>query len=182
MPSDKFRPVSEEQVYSSSLLRVCLATFEGPGGTRFQRDVVRHPGAVIVVPVDEATREVVLVRQYRAPLDAELLEVPAGKRDVEGEPTEVTAARELEEEAGLRAGRLDLVGHFFNSPGFSDEETWCFLARDLKPVADSRQGIEEQHMTVERHRLGDVGAMVSRGEIVDAKTIVGLFLAQAALA
>ncbi len=182
MPSEKFRPVSEEPVYSSSLLRVYAARFEGPGGAHFTRDVVRHPGAVIVVPLDEASGEVVLVRQYRAPLDSELLEVPAGKRDVVGEPTEVTAARELEEEAGLQAGRMELIGHFYNSPGFSDEETWCYLARDLRQVPDGRQGIEEQHMTVERHLMSEVLAMVRRGDIVDAKTIVGLLLAQAALA
>jgi 8-oxo-dGTP pyrophosphatase MutT (NUDIX family) len=181
LASERFRRVSEKPVYESSLLRVFIGTFEAPDGTRFDRDVVRHPGAVVVVPVDEPTGEVVLVRQYRAPLDAELLEVPAGKRDVPDEPTAVTAARELAEETGLEPGRLELLGHFYNSPGFSDEESWCYLARDLEAVPEARHGIEEQYMTVERHKLSDVGRLVTSGEITDAKTIVGLFLARAAL-
>ena len=181
MPSANFRKVGERTIYQGHMLQVAQGTFEGPGGERFERDLVHHPGAVLVVPVDERTDEVVFVRQYRAPLDVELLEVPAGKRDVTGEPPEVTAVRELAEETGLEAGRLDLIGHFYNSPGFSDEESWCFLARDLKEVADARHGIEEQHMTVERYPFSQVGELVRDGQITDAKTIVGLFLAQAEL-
>jgi len=181
LPSAEFRKVSERPVYQGSLLNVALGTFEGPGGQRFERDLVHHPGAVVVVPYDGATGDVVLVRQYRAPLDTELLEIPAGRRDVEGEPTATTAARELAEETGLEAGRLELIGHFFNSPGFSDEESWCYLARDLRPVPLSRHSIEEEHMTVERHQLADVHGLIASGEITDAKTIVGLFLGLAAL-
>jgi ADP-ribose pyrophosphatase len=181
LASANFRKVSERPVYQSGWLNVAVGTFEGPGGRRFDRDLVHHPGAVVVVPYDDATGQVVLVRQYRAPLDAELLEVPAGKRDVVGEPNEVTAARELAEETGLEAKSLELIGHFFNSPGFSDEETWCYLARDLNVVADSRHGIEEQHMTVERHSLAQLPELVGSGQIVDAKTMVALFLAQAVL-
>jgi len=181
LPSAKFRKTSERPVYQSSLLNVALGTFEGPGGEHFERDLVHHPGAVVVVPYDDATGEVVLVRQYRAPLDTELLEIPAGKRDVVGEPKEVTAARELAEETGLEAGGLALIGHFFNSPGFSDEETWCYLARDLRPVPLSHHSIEEAHMTVERYRLSDAPQLIASGEITDAKTIIGLFLAPSAL-
>jgi ADP-ribose pyrophosphatase len=111
----------------------------------------------------------------------ELLELPAGKRDVKEEPLELTAARELAEETGLEAGRLDLIGHFFNSPGFCDEESWCYLARDLLPVPGSRHGIEEEHMTVERYSLSSVDALIRSGAITDAKTIVGLLLARAVI-
>jgi len=181
LASDNFRKVGERSVYGSGLLSVAVGTFEGPDGKRFERDVVHHPGAVVVVPIDEATGEVVLVRQYRAPLDMELLEVPAGTRDVKGEPTSVTAARELAEEAGLSAGRLDLIGQFYSSPGFSDEESWCYLARDLSTVPDERHGIEEQLMSVERFKFAEVGALVRSGKIADAKTIVAFFLARAVL-
>lgn len=181
MAPAKFRKISERPVYDSALLHVAVASFEGPGGARFERDIVHHPGAVVIVPFDEATGEVVLVRQYRAPLDKELLEVPAGKRDVRDEPPELTAARELAEEAGLEAGRLELVGRFYNSPGFSDEESWCYLARELKPVPDARHGIEEQHMTVERVKFADAKKLVRSGEITDAKTIVAFYLAEDAL-
>ena len=181
MPSAKFRKLGERPLYDTSLLHIALGSFEGPDGEHFERDIVHHPGAVIIVPVDEATDEVVLVRQYRAPLDMELLELPAGKRDVKEEALELTAERELAEETGLEAGRLELIGHFYNSPGFCDEESWCFLARDLRPVPGSRHGIEEEHMTVERHPFSGVSEFVRSGAITDAKTIVGLLLAQAAL-
>jgi len=181
LPSADFRKLGERSVYRSNLLDVTLSTFEGPGGERFERDVVHHPGAVVVVPYDDQTGEVVLVRQFRAPLVGELLEIPAGKRDVKGEPNDVTAARELAEETGLAASDWSLIGHFYNSPGFSDEESWCYLARGLSAVPDSRHGIEEQHMTVERHLLSDVPRLVHSGEITDAKTIIGLLLARSEL-
>ena len=122
------------------MVSLAVGTFESPDGHRFERDIVHHPGAVVMVPYDERTGEVVFVRQYRAALDQALLEVPAGKRDVEGEPPEVTAVRELAEETGLEAGSWQLVGRFYNSPGFSDEESWCYLARDLRAVPDEPSG------------------------------------------
>jgi len=182
LPSAKFHKVAERPAYRSSLLDVVVATFEGPDGERFDRDIVHHPGAVVVVPLDEERGEVTFVRQYRAPIDTELLEVPAGKRDVQEEPPEVTAARELAEEVGMQAGRLELIGHFYSTPGFCDEELWCFLGRDLSPVPTARQGIEEQHMTLERYPLSGVPEMVRAGVIKDAKTIVSLYMTQLALA
>ncbi len=122
-----------------------------------------------------------MVRQFRAAVDGDLLEVPAGKRDVDGEATEVTAARELAEEVGRRAGRLDLLARFYNSPGFSDEFTWLYLAQDLSSVPLDRQGAEEQHMTIEEVPLAAVPGMIRAGEIVDAKSIIGLTLTAAQL-
>ncbi|HVF75478.1 MAG TPA: NUDIX hydrolase [Acidimicrobiales bacterium] len=169
-----FRKLSERERFRGSLISVATATFAGPDG-EFERDVVHHPGAVSVVPLlDDGT--VILVRQYRAAIEADLLEIPAGKRDVDGEPPEETAARELVEEVGMKAGRLELLAEFYNSPGFCDEHSWVFLGRDLTECANDLQGIEEQHMTVERVALADVPAMVARGEITDAKTIIGLSL------
>ena len=176
-----FSKLSERIVFSGSLISVAEATFRGPDGDTFTRDVVHHPGAVDVVPVlDDGAGgyTVVMVRQYRAAVDKELLEIPAGKRDVQGEAVELTAARELEEEIGMRAGRLDLLGHFLNSPGFCDEESYLFLARDLSPCTSSAQGVEEQHMTVERVGLDDVPDLIARGELMDAKSIIGLLLAR----
>ena len=126
--------------------------------------------------------EVVLVRQYRAAVDLEILEIPAGKRDVAGEAPEITAHRELAEEVGLTAGRLVKLAEFYNSIGFSDELSHVFLGTDLTPVPDDRQGEEEEHMTVERIRLDDVPALVAAGELVDAKTVIGLLMAREHLA
>jgi len=170
-----FRKLSERELYRGSLIRVGTATFSGPDGDEFERDVVHHPGAVSVVPLlDDGT--VVLVRQYRAAIDADLLEIPAGKRDVADEPPEETAHRELAEEIGMKAGRMDKLAEFYNSPGFCDERSWVFLARDLSECGTDLQGIEEQHMTVERVALADVPSLIARGEITDAKTIIGLAL------
>jgi len=176
-----FRRRDEREVHRGHLISVVVATIVGPDGDEFERDVVHHPGAVSVVPVVEGGRDVVLVRQYRAAVDAELLEIPAGVCDVDGEAPEVTAHRELAEEVGMRAGRLEKLAEFYNSPGFCDERGWVFLARDLEACDSSLQGVEEEHMTVERVALEDVPAMVASGAIVDAKTIIGLVLARQAL-
>jgi ADP-ribose pyrophosphatase len=172
-----FRKLAETEVYRSSLITVATARFQGPAGTEFERDIVHHPGAVVVVPLT-AVGTVLMVRQFRAAVGTELLEVPAGKRDVADEPTAVTAARELAEEVGREAGRLELLARFYNSPGFSDELSWLYLARDLTKVPERRQGPEEQHMTVEEVALADVPDMIDAGEIVDAKSIIGLTLAR----
>ena len=181
MSPSVFRVTGEREVWRSSLLRLLSVTVEGPGSS-FERDVVRHPGAVSVVPVVDDGTAVLMVRQYRAPLDADLLEIPAGKRDVAGEPPDVTARRELEEEVGMRAGRLEKLAQFYNSPGFCDEYSFLFLALDLEPVESSAHSEEEQHMTIERVLLDDVPAMIADGRLVDGKSIIGLCLAREALA
>ncbi|MDP8992936.1 MAG: NUDIX hydrolase [Actinomycetota bacterium] len=162
------------------MIEVATGRFSSPDGDEFERELVHHPGAVSVVPVLDGDR-VVLLRQYRAAVDRELLEIPAGKLDVEGEGAEATARRELEEELGLRAGRLDKLAEFYNSPGFSDEHSVVFLGRDLERCETSLQGVEEQHMTMEEVDLERVPDLIARGEIVDAKTIIGLCLAREAM-
>jgi ADP-ribose diphosphatase len=170
-----FRKVDETEIYRGSLIQVGRARFEAPDGETFERDIVHHPGAVVVVPLTDADT-VLMVRQFRAAVGGDLLEIPAGKRDVAGEPTEVTAARELAEEVGRRPGSLELLATFYNSPGFCDELSWLYLATDLEPVALDRQGAEEQHMTIEEVALSAVPALVADRRIVDAKSIIGLSL------
>ncbi len=176
-----FRKLGERSVWRGPLIEVAVGRFAAPDGEEFERDVVHHPGAVSVVPVVEGGRAVLLVRQYRAAIDRELLEIPAGKRDVENEAPEATARRELEEEVGMRAGRVEKLAEFYNSPGFCDEHSVVYLAVDLDPCPTSKQGVEERHMSVEQVDLDDVAALVSSGRIVDAKTIIGLSLAAEAL-
>jgi 8-oxo-dGTP pyrophosphatase MutT (NUDIX family) len=170
-----FEKIGERVVHEGAVVTFTVGTFRSPDGVVLERDVVKHPGAVSVVPVDGD--EVILVRQYRAALGRDLLEIPAGKRDVPGEPPEATAARELEEEIGMRAATLLPLAEFYNSAGFSDEYSYVYLATGLERGEQSLQGVEEQHMTVERHRLDDVPAMIASHELVDAKTIIGLLLA-----
>ena len=170
-----FAKTGERLVHQGRVVSLGIADFAGPDGTTFTRDVVHHPGAVSAVPLlDDGT--VVLVRQYRAPLERAVLEIPAGIRDVDGEDPAATAERELVEEVGLRPARLELLSVFHNSPGCSDEEVWVFLATELESVPHDRQGREEQHMTVEHVAIDDVPARIAAGEITDAKTIIGLTL------
>ncbi len=170
-----FHKAGERPIYTGHVISLASGTFVAPDGTAFERDIVHHPGAVSVVPV--LGDEVILVRQYRASIDRDLLEIPAGKRDVDGEAPEATAHRELEEEVGYRAGTLVELAEFYNSPGFCDEHSHVFLGLDLEPTAVSAQGIEEEHMTIERVPLDAVVDLIARRELTDAKSIIGLTLA-----
>ena len=181
--SGSFRPVGEERtLHRGHVLHLVEADFEAPDGSTFTREVVRHPGAVSIVPLMDDGETVVCVRQYRAALDELLLEIPAGKLDVVGEDIEVCAARELEEEVGYRAATLERLTTFRNSAGFCDERSHIFLATGLLRTGTDHQGIEEAHMTVEHVRLADVAAMIADGRITDAKTMIGLTLTSARLA
>ena len=174
-----FRRVDEEVVHDG-WLTVVKGTFRGDEGEPFEREYVRHKGAVAVVALDGS--DIVLVRQYRAALDADLLEIPAGLLDVDGEAPEAAARRELEEEVGLRAdGDLELLTRYHVGAGFSDHTVTIYLARRTEACDHDRQGPEEQEMTVERIALGDVPALVEGGSITDSKTIIGLLLAHARL-
>jgi 8-oxo-dGTP pyrophosphatase MutT (NUDIX family) len=137
------------------------------------RDVIRHPGSAAAVPWDGC--RVHLVRQYRAALGSALLELPAGKLDVPGEPPRETARRECEEELGLRPGRVTLLHAAHTSPGFTDELTWVYLAEDLERVPASPQGVEEAGATAASFDLDEVAALLAAGSFRDAKTILGLY-------
>ena len=143
---------------------------------------MRSPGAVAVVPLvfdAEGNPSVVLVEQYRPPYERAILEIPAGMRDVAGEPTEETARRELAEEAGLAPGRLELLIELYPSPGHDR------LGHDDLPghrlharAAASCTGPEEEHSRLLHVPLEDALAMIDDGRIADAKTVVGLLLTE----
>jgi ADP-ribose pyrophosphatase len=142
------------------------------GTETYSRLAIRHPGAVAVVAQVDGT--VLLIDQYRAPVARSLLEIPAGKLDVTGEPPEVTAGRELEEEAGYRAGRLEHIFDFYTAPGFTDEHMHLFAAYDLVPVAATPHGPEERAAEIVRVPVGEVPALLGSGRVRDAKTLIGL--------
>jgi 8-oxo-dGTP pyrophosphatase MutT (NUDIX family) len=173
----EFAKVGEEVIHEGHVVTLVEATFTDPSGERFTREVVQHPGAVSVVPLLADGATVALVRQFRAAIGAHMLEIPAGKLDVEGEGREAAAARELEEEIGQRAGRLVKLADFHPTAGFCDELATVYLGLDLEACDSSAQGVEEQHMTIEHVALADVPAMIADGRLTDAKTIIGLTLA-----
>ncbi|HEY8217071.1 MAG TPA: NUDIX hydrolase [Acidimicrobiia bacterium] len=173
-----FRVVDTATRVRSTFLELVEATIESDDGDTFTRTIVRHPGAVTVVPITD-DGDVLLVRQYRAAAGRDILEAPAGKRDVHGEPPEETGRRELEEEVGHRAGRMVLLAEAFTSPGFCDEYAYIYAALDLTPLASTYAATaEEAAMTVERFPLAEVDDLIARRDLVDATTIVGVLLAR----
>ena len=171
-----FRRQSARSLHSWAVWDLVELVIESPRGERFVRTYVDSPGAVAVVALDERGA-VTLVRQYRAPYDDELLELPAGMRDVPGEDPIVTAGRELAEEAGLRAAIWSRLGMCSSAPGITNSDVEIFLATELTEVATEPHGPEEETMTSESVPLERALELVENGSIVDSKTVIGLLLA-----
>jgi 8-oxo-dGTP pyrophosphatase MutT (NUDIX family) len=178
-----FRITETTSTTNAGFLSIDEVLVEAPDGDTAKRTVVRHPGAVVVVPVVAGGRDALLVRQYRVATDAELLEVPAGKRDVDGEAPAATAARELQEEIGFAPGRLVKLAEFYNTPGFCDEYTHLYAALDLLDTEGTAPtSLEEKHMRVEQIALADIETLIAKRRLVDAKSIIGLLLTREYLA
>ncbi|MFN5605338.1 MAG: NUDIX hydrolase [Actinomycetes bacterium] len=180
MTSGSFEHLGDHSVYRGYLGEVVVGSFRDPAGETFTRDIVRSPGAVAVVPLirePDGSHSVVLLRQYRAAFAREIVEVPAGMRDVDGEDPEQTARRELIEETGYDAGSLRLLHRFYPSTGMTDSVLHVYLATDLRHVGRQMHGPEEAHMEVFTVPFADAVGMVVSGEIADAKSTIGLLLA-----
>lgn len=178
-----FRHHGDTVVHNGYVWNVVVGEYESPDGEHFKRDIVRSPGAVGVValtpPADhDQTPRVVLVAQYRPPYDQAVIEIPAGVRDVEGEPIAETARRELIEEAGLDPGTVVPLTDLYPSPGMTDSVTSIVLATDCRRVDRDVHGPEERHMQLLEIPLADAVEMVERGQIVDAKSVAGLLLTE----
>jgi ADP-ribose pyrophosphatase len=166
------RIIGSQKVFDGRVFNVTIDTII-EGEITYQREVVHHNGSAVIVPVhDDGT--VVLVRQYRHPAVRYLLEAAAGTLD-HGERPEIGAARELEEELGLVAGKLDKLSEFFVSPGFCEEKMWIYLATEL---SEGKQLLDDDEiLDIVRMPIGEALEMISSGEIQDAKTIIALMLA-----
>jgi 8-oxo-dGTP pyrophosphatase MutT (NUDIX family) len=170
-----FRRVDETEIYTSKIFRLVNVTFEAPDGARFDRQIVRHPGAVAVLPLhDDGT--VTLVKQFRGAIEADLIEVPAGILDKPGEDLAQAAARELREEVGLAATELRRLVSYQAAIGFADETITVFVGTGLTFVGKDLQGPEEEVMQELRLPLTEAINMVKRGEITDGKTVMALLL------
>lgn len=174
---DGFTQLDQELRYSGYAIDVFSTVWRAPSGEEFQRDIVRHPGAVAVVAVTD-DGGIVMVRQFRTPLGRELLEIPAGIRDVDGESDEDTGRRELREEAGLIAERVDHLVSLDTAVGFCDERIEIYLATGLSATDPDAQGAEEELMTVEVVPLADIDARIAARDITDSKTIAGILMAR----
>ena len=165
--------LESREIYRGKIVDLSLDRVTLPNGNVCELEMVHHPGASAVVPVD-ADRKVLLVRQYRYAASGWLYEIPAGKLDDDEDPA-VCAAREIEEEVGVRPGRLTPMGWIWTTPGFSDERIWLYLATEL--VASKQSLQPDEVLSVERMPIDEAVEMARRGEIRDAKSICGLLRA-----
>jgi ADP-ribose pyrophosphatase len=165
-----FSIVDRVLVAETPFLRLEEVSLQIPDGSVLPRTVVSVGGAVALVPIDGT--DVVLIRQYRTALDRAVLELPAGKLDVVGEDPEAAAQRELAEEVGYVAGKLERIAHYYTSPGFCDEDVVIYLATHLTEVEMNRIGPEEEAAESVRVPIADIPALLP--ELEDSKTVIGL--------
>jgi ADP-ribose diphosphatase len=163
--------LGSRRVHDGRVIRLDLEKVRLPNGNEVTLEIVRHPGAAAVVPVDDEG-QAILVRQYRHATGSWVLEVPAGKLDKPGESPEECARREVEEETGYRAGRMQPLGWIWTTPGFSDEKIWLFRASELERAEASLQA--DEVLTVVRLPLEDAVRRALEGEIQDAKSVCAL--------
>ena len=172
------RLVGSEVIRKGRILEFRVDEVETPDGHRSKREIAEHPGGVAIVAIDDEER-VLLVRQWRHAIGRALLEIPAGTldRDAAGgiEDHAGAAARELEEETGYRAATWRYLGSFYTAPGFTSELMHLYLATGLTAANTDRLGPDEdERLELEAVPLADAVTMAERGEIADAKSIVGL--------
>jgi ADP-ribose pyrophosphatase len=169
----KFELLESKTIFKGKVFNLRQDQVRMPDGKRTQLDIIDHPPAVTLVPVD-AEDYIWFVRQYRHPTGGEILELPAGVMETDEAP-EVCASREIREEIGMSAGGMRLIGEFYEVPGYSSEYMYVYLAWDLKP--EPLQGDEDEFISVERIPIKQAYHMAENGEIKDAKTLAALLLA-----
>lgn len=167
----EFRIVGERRLLSSFVFDVDRVTVQGD--ELFERDVVRHPGAVAIVAVN-GSGEVALLRQWRATIGTQHLEIPAGTCDVDSEDPLSTARRELSEEIGATSEKWTELCTFYNSPGWTDQTTIVFLAEDVEIAKATPSGPEEEAMNVEWWSRAEVCELLRPGCLLDGTATIGL--------
>jgi len=173
-----FETASSETLYTGKIFALRRDQVRMPGGKLVTREVVEHFGAVAVVAMDDEGK-IPMVCQYRHALGRRLWELPAGLLDVGGEPPQLTAARELREEAGLQADTWRVLVDLDSTPGFSDESVRVYLATGLTEVDRPEAHDEEADMTLEWYPLAEAIRRVLSGEIVNAIAVAGILAAHA---
>jgi 8-oxo-dGDP phosphatase len=173
-----FETTSSETLYTGKIFALRRDQVRMPGGKDVIREVVEHFGAVAVVAMND-DGNILMVYQYRHPLGRRLWELPAGLLDVHGEAAHLTAARELQEEAGLQAGDWRVLVDLDSTPGFSDESVRVYLATELSEVGRPEAHDEEADMTLHWYPLAEAARKVLSGEIVNAIAVAGILAAHA---
>ncbi len=168
------KTMKSDKLYEGKIVNLRIDTVELADRKYSKREIVEHPGGVAIIPIC-GDNCLVLVKQYRKAVERFLYEIPAGKLELNEEPRE-TAVRELKEETGYTANKLTYMYEFYTSPGYCNEKIYMFLGEDLvegEAVPDSGEFIEHETFNME-----DLLKMIDRGEILDGKTIMGIYLAR----
>jgi 8-oxo-dGDP phosphatase len=173
-----FDTVAAETLYVGKIFALRADEVVMPGGRTARREIVEHYGAVAIAAIDDDAN-IVLVYQYRHAPGRRLWELPAGLLDVDGEAPYLTAARELEEEAGIKADGWSVLIDLVSTPGFSDEAVRVYLATGLRDIGRPAAHDEEADLIIARHPLSEAVQMVFGGEIVNSTTVAGILAAHA---
>ena len=168
------KKLSSKQIFDGVVVKLFVDDIELPNGKKSIREVVRHPGAVCVIPVDN-DENVIMIKQFRYPFSDVLLEVPAGKLEKGEDPLEAVK-RELEEESGVVANNIEYIGTMYTTVAIFDEVIQIYLARDL--TFTNAHPDEDEFIETEKIPLNTLIDMVMRGEIRDAKTQIALLKAE----
>lgn len=162
------KTLDSKNVYKGKIIEVNIQTVELPNGKKSNREIVNHPGGVAILAYKNIDT-LLLVEQFRKPIEKKLLELPAGKLE-KGEDIELCGVRELEEETGYKAKKFEYLGKIVTSPGFCDEYIYIYKAEDLYKGNDNL-GDEDEFINVKEIKIDKIKEMIKNSEIIDAKTI-----------
>jgi ADP-ribose pyrophosphatase len=170
-----YRILKSEVIFQGKVFNTVLNQIEYDSGNKAVREVAEHPGGAVIVPIT-SDGKIVMVTQHRFPMNKKLLELPAGKLNPDEDPL-VCAVRELVEETGYKSDNVKELGSIYTTPGYSSEKLWIYLAKDLKPGDHNREE-GEFGMQVLELSMQEIENKIYNGEIVDGKTICGIYLAK----
>ncbi|MBQ8738533.1 MAG: NUDIX hydrolase [Clostridia bacterium] len=168
------KQLSSRQIFDGRVVKLFVDDIELPNGGKSIREYIKHPGAVCVIPIDE-DKNVIMVRQFRYPFGRTLLEIPAGKLEPNEDPNEAVK-RELEEESGVIAEKIEFIGMTYTTVAFTNEQIYTYLATGLTYTAPHTD--EDEFVEVEKIPLDVLVEMVMNGEIKDSKTQVAILKAE----
>ncbi len=167
------KTMKSEKIYEGKILSVRIDTVELPDKKYSKREIVEHPGAVAIVPITRED-EIVFVKQFRKATETVLLEIPAGKLEINEQPVEC-AKRELKEETGLDAEKMEYIFDYFSSPGYTNEKIHIFIATGVIPGEATPE--DDEYIDVVKININEAMDMIHNGTIKDGKTIIGIFMA-----
>ena len=166
------KTIRTKKIFSGNIISVQVDDVLLPNGKESKREIVKHPGAVAIIPVTK-DGNIIFVKQFRKPLERSLIEIPAGKIE-ENEDPEITAVRELEEETGFTTDTLTYVASFYTSPGFADEIIHLYYTDQLRPLTERVEGDEDEFVEIVELSLEEAEQYVRDKKIYDAKTMYAL--------